>query len=83
VADLPPGFENGFNERFDRPIGLECMSCHNAMPTEFVAGSTNKFSKAAGRHRLRAMPWSGRSTCTQDHERVDHRHGKRSGPEYR
>jgi hypothetical protein len=45
VADLPPGFENGFNERFDRPIGLECMSCHNAMPTEFVAGSTNKFSK--------------------------------------
>lgn len=45
VADLPPGFENGFNERFARSIGLECMSCHNAMPTEFVAGSNNKFRK--------------------------------------
>lgn len=43
--DLPPGFEDGFNSRFGRPIGLECMSCHNAMPTKFVAGSTNKFRK--------------------------------------
>lgn len=43
--DLPPGFEGGFNSRFGRPIGLECMSCHNAMPTNFVAGSTNKFSE--------------------------------------
>lgn len=30
--DLPPGFENGNNTRFSRKIGLECMSCHNAMP---------------------------------------------------
>lgn len=43
--DLPPGFENGANSRFSRPIGLECMSCHNAMPTGFVAGSTNKFNR--------------------------------------
>ncbi len=41
--DLPPGFEGGNNSRFSRLIGLECMSCHNAMPTEFVMGSTNKF----------------------------------------
>lgn len=41
--DLPPGFEEGNNSRFSRLIGLECMSCHNAMPTEFVLGSTNKF----------------------------------------
>jgi len=41
--DLPPGFENGSNSRFNRLIGLECMSCHNAMPTEFVLGSENKF----------------------------------------
>jgi tetratricopeptide (TPR) repeat protein len=41
--DFPPGFENGNNARFSRPIGLECMSCHNAMPTAFVAGSENKF----------------------------------------
>ena len=42
--DLPPGFENGHNSRFSRPIGLECMSCHNAFP-EFIQGSENKFSK--------------------------------------
>jgi hypothetical protein len=41
--DLPPGFENGMNTRFSRKIGLECMSCHNALPG-FVAGSENKFT---------------------------------------
>lgn len=41
--DLPPGFENGDNSRFNRLIGLECMSCHNGYP-EFVQGSENKFS---------------------------------------
>ena len=40
--DLPPGFENGFNTRFGRQIGLECMSCHNAIPG-FVPGAENKF----------------------------------------
>lgn len=43
-ADLPPGFEDGNNSRFSRQIGLECMSCHNAMPTGFVKGSRNRFS---------------------------------------
>jgi hypothetical protein len=42
--DLPPGFENGANSRFNRIIGLECMTCHNGYP-EFVAGSENKFTK--------------------------------------
>lgn len=41
--DLPPGFEKGFNARFSRKIGLECMSCHNAFPS-FVKGSENKFN---------------------------------------
>lgn len=41
--DFPPGFENGFNTHFTRKIGLECMSCHNALP-EFVQGSENKFA---------------------------------------
>ncbi len=41
--DLPPGYENGSNVRFSRIIGLECMSCHNAMPVSFVKGSENKF----------------------------------------
>ncbi|MBK8362715.1 MAG: tetratricopeptide repeat protein [Bacteroidetes bacterium] len=40
--DLPPGYENGFNNRFNRLIELECMSCHNAFP-EMVLGSANKF----------------------------------------
>jgi tetratricopeptide (TPR) repeat protein len=40
--DLPPGFENGFNSRFNRIIGLECMSCHNGFPN-FVKGSENKY----------------------------------------
>ncbi|MCT4624233.1 MAG: tetratricopeptide repeat protein [Schleiferiaceae bacterium] len=43
--DLPPGFEDGHNSRFSRLIGLECMSCHNAMPVDFVMGSENKFEK--------------------------------------
>lgn len=42
--DLPPGFENGYNSRFERKIGLECMSCHNSLPG-FVEGSENKFSE--------------------------------------
>lgn len=42
--DLPPGFENGFNTRFSRKIGLECMSCHNGYP-DFVLGSENKYTR--------------------------------------
>ncbi|MGC6470887.1 MAG: tetratricopeptide repeat protein [Flavobacteriales bacterium] len=41
--NLPPGYENGNNSRFSRAIGLECMSCHNAMP-DFVMGSENKYN---------------------------------------
>jgi Tetratricopeptide repeat len=40
--DLPPGFENGNNTRFNRKIGLECMSCHNATP-KLSAGSENQY----------------------------------------
>jgi len=42
--DLPPGFEKGFNSRFSRKIGLECMSCHNSYPS-FIKGSENKYSE--------------------------------------
>ncbi len=41
--DLPPGFENGNNSRFNRLIGLECMTCHNGYP-EFELGSENKYN---------------------------------------
>jgi len=40
--DLPPGFENGGNSRFNRMIGLECMTCHNSYPV-FTEGSENKY----------------------------------------
>ena len=40
--DLPPGFEGPNNSRFDRPIPLKCMTCHNAMP-EYVEGSENRY----------------------------------------
>ena len=40
--DLPPGFEGGFNSRFNRAIGLECITCHNSYP-KFVQGSENKY----------------------------------------
>jgi len=40
--DLPPGFENGNNSRFNRKIELECISCHNAFP-KIVDGSENKY----------------------------------------
>lgn len=43
IWDLPPGYENGASSRFQRLIGLECMSCHNAYPN-FVKGSENKFT---------------------------------------
>lgn len=39
---LAPGFEGGFSSRFNRIIGLECMSCHNSYPT-FIEGSENKY----------------------------------------
>ncbi|MCB9236226.1 MAG: tetratricopeptide repeat protein [Bacteroidia bacterium] len=41
--DLPPGFENGANSRFDRKIESECMSCHNGI-SGYVEGSGNKFT---------------------------------------
>jgi len=44
ILDFPPGFEYGNNSRYDRKIGLECMSCHNAFP-HFNLGSENKFEK--------------------------------------
>lgn len=40
--DMAPGFEGGFNSRFSRVIGLECMTCHNGLP-QFEKSSVNKF----------------------------------------
>ncbi len=43
ILDVPPGFENSKNSRFDRKMGLECIACHNAYP-DFVLGSENKYN---------------------------------------
>jgi hypothetical protein len=40
--DLPPGFEDGENTRWNRIISIECMNCHNMYP-EFDTTSENKF----------------------------------------
>jgi Tfp pilus assembly protein PilF len=40
--DLPPGFEEGHNSRFNRKIELECMTCHNGYP-KIIEGSENKY----------------------------------------
>jgi len=40
--DLPPGFENGNNSRFARPIEAECINCHNAHPSQ-NPGSANQY----------------------------------------
>jgi len=40
--DMAPGFKNGFSSRFDRAIGTECLTCHNAYP-EHVETSVNKY----------------------------------------
>ncbi|RYD77830.1 MAG: pilus assembly protein TadD, partial [Sphingobacteriales bacterium] len=42
--DMPPGFENGFNTRFNRALGAECLTCHNGYP-EFEKKSFNKYYK--------------------------------------
>ncbi len=44
--DLSPGYENGFNTRFDREIGEECMACHTGH-IDFMEGTTNQFRKVS------------------------------------
>ena len=40
--DLPPGFKGHINIRFDRPIVVKCITCHNGMP-KIIEGSYNKY----------------------------------------
>lgn len=41
--DLPPGFENGNNNRFTRALGAECLTCHNAY-SGFDPQSENRYT---------------------------------------
>ncbi len=43
IWDMAPGFQ-GTKTRFSRAIGMECMTCHNALPGH-VEGSINKYTK--------------------------------------
>jgi Flp pilus assembly protein TadD len=43
IWDLSPGYEDGRNARFDRPIGDMCMNCHNS-EQQFVENSINRFT---------------------------------------
>ena len=43
IWDMPPGFEGGYNSRFNRELGAECLTCHNGYP-KFVEGSINKYT---------------------------------------
>ncbi|MEO6169268.1 MAG: tetratricopeptide repeat protein [Chitinophagales bacterium] len=42
IWELPPGFEDGLNTRWNRIISIECMNCHNMYP-QFDTASENKF----------------------------------------
>ncbi len=42
IWDLPPGFSNGANSRWQRIIDAECITCHNMFPRQLPA-APNKF----------------------------------------
>ncbi len=42
--DLSPGYENGHNSGFSRPIGGQCLGCHNSQ-NELVPNSVNRFTR--------------------------------------
>jgi Flp pilus assembly protein TadD len=44
--DLSPGYSGGHNSRFSRPIGEECMACHNG-PSGHVSGTLNRYRRVA------------------------------------
>lgn len=46
--DLPPGFENGNNSRFNRIIEAECITCHNAYPIADPAADNRYLSVPKG-----------------------------------
>ncbi|MBK9732612.1 MAG: tetratricopeptide repeat protein [Chitinophagaceae bacterium] len=43
IWEMPPGFEDGMNTRWNRIISIECMNCHNMYP-DFDTTSENKFT---------------------------------------
>lgn len=46
IWDFAPGFSDGYNNRFDRFIGQECMTCHNSFCDQ-PEGAENKYDWVA------------------------------------
>lgn len=46
IWDISPGYEKGNNTRFDRPIGLECIQCHNGN-SELQEGALYQYKQVA------------------------------------
>lgn len=44
--DLSPGYEQGHNSRFDRPIGEECMACHTGK-IDHMPGTVNFYRQVS------------------------------------
>lgn len=44
IWDLSPGYENGGNFRFERPVGSECLSCH-VSGYQFFEHSVNRYQQ--------------------------------------
>lgn len=42
IWDLSPGYEKGLNSRFNRPVGDQCMNCHNSN-VQFEKHAINRF----------------------------------------
>ena len=76
IWDLSPGYENGNNSRFERPIGDMCMHCHNT-GSAFTPHSINRFTSVGngigcekchgpGELHIQAMQ-SGKQVDTKTH----------------
>lgn len=46
IWDLSPGYHEGFNSGFRRPLGEECIHCHNGY-SDFSPGTINHFKTIA------------------------------------
>ena len=62
IFDLPPGFENGNNSRFDK-VGTECMSCHNAH-ADYHHSNSNRFLEIPQGIDCKCHGW--RSSCKKN-----------------
>lgn len=75
--DLSPGYHNGHNSRFSRPIGGECLSCHTGVVepdsgtfNRYTATSLAKMARGIGCEKCHG-PGSAHVAAMQAGEEVD------------